>query len=147
MHQQQELHPIIDTVIDCIRKRTDENENGERIVVEEFVLPDEFVPLIQDKLLAIQEEEEKREALLSIFAFSIMVETQGWPDNAMRIRELAMVLGEIYYELQRTIANRLGTNAAQQVDQFIGTDSDNAPSKEQDFDQDDTFDPTLDDDF
>ena len=118
-----QLHPIIDDLLDAIRKRTEEID-GERQVVEEFVLPEEFVPDLEHKLLAIANEDEQREALLSLFAFSMMVEKQGWLENAQRIRQLGRVYIDLYPQLEKQIAARLLQRESSQSDDFLNTSSD-----------------------
>lgn len=102
---EKELHPIINDVLDFIRKRTEE-VNGKRVVVEEFVLQDEHIPKLIEKLRAINTESEQREAILSLFAFGMMVEKQGYKKNAKIIRDLGKEFGSLFFELNRTILFR-----------------------------------------
>lgn len=104
-YPEQDLHPIIDDLLDTIRKRTEEID-GRRVVVEEFVLLPDSIPPLEEKMRVIPEEEQ-REAMLSIMAFSMMVEKQGYHDNAQKIRNLCKVYGDKYVQLEQLIAARL----------------------------------------
>lgn len=114
-----ELHPIIDDILEAIRKRTEIVE-GKKIIAEEFVLPNEAIPELKNKLLSITDSEERKEALLSIFAFCQMVEKQGWKDNAQKIKDLGEVYDDLYFDLQRIISARLAEQAGQEPTKSLG---------------------------
>lgn len=117
-----QLHPIIDDVLAGVRKQTDPNDKT--LIIEEFVITDEYSILLRELLREIGDPQERREAMLSIMSFAMMVVKKGWLENGLKILELGSVFESEFFTLISFAAKNINIqyyngNKTKIIDQII----------------------------